>query len=62
MAKFNVNIKEVHTMTVEVEAESSQDARSKVNDMLANEDEKIPFDHLEYSHTMPPEDWTVEKL
>ena len=62
MAKYSVKIKEVHTITVELEAESSQDARSKVNDMLANQDDKIPFDLLEYSHTMPPEDWTVDKI
>jgi hypothetical protein len=58
--KFTVNIVEVHHLPVEVEAENAQDARELVNEMLANEDEKINFDGLVYYHTMPMDRWPVQ--
>jgi len=59
MAKFRVSIQEVHSLPVEVEAETAAEARTKVNDMLANNDEGIDFDGLVYSHTLEPEHWKV---
>ena len=59
--KYIVNIVEVHHLPVEVEANSPEEARELVNDMLSEEDEKINFDGLEYSHTMQMDSWPVEK-
>lgn len=58
--KYIVQIKEVHNLAVPVEASSENEARKIVNDWLASQDDKIPFDELTYSHTMPSCDWTVE--
>ena len=58
--KYIVNIVEVHYLPVEVEANSPEEARELVNDMLFEEDEKINFDGLEYSHTMQMDSWPVE--
>ena len=61
MPKFIVNIVEVHHLPVEVESNSPEQARELVNDMLSEEDEKINFDGLVYSHTMQMDSWPVEK-
>jgi hypothetical protein len=58
--KYIVNIVEVHHLPVEVEANSPVEAKKLVNEMLANEDEKIDFDGLVYSHTMGMSSWPVE--
>ena len=60
--KYIVNIKEVHNLPVEIEANSPQEAKEKVADMLANDDGSINFDLLEYSYTEDVEDWNVEKV
>lgn len=56
--KFIVNIREVHILPVEVEAENETDAREKANDKLSTSD--VNFDALEYSHTEGPEKWEVQ--
>jgi hypothetical protein len=56
--KFHVMIREVHVQTVEVEAESEQKAIEKVQE---GEGEYLE-DSLEYSHTLEPDCWTVEKI
>ena len=47
---------------MEIEANSPQEAKEKVADMLANDDGSINFDLLEYSYTEDVEDWNVEKV
>ena len=59
--KYIVSIVEVHHLPVEVEANSPEEARNLVNDMLSEEDEKINFDGLVYSHTMQMDSWPVEE-
>ena len=61
MNKYIVQIKEVHNLPVEVEADSPEQARELVNEMLSEEDEKINFDGLMYSHTMQMDSWPVER-
>lgn len=55
--KYLVGIREVHINTVEVEAETPAEARMKANEMICSGCEC----DLEYSHTLDPELWTVEK-
>lgn len=57
MATYHVIIKEIHTASVSVEAESAADARSKVSDMIL--DDNID---TQYDYTTPPEEWTVHKM
>jgi hypothetical protein len=59
--KYIVSICEVHHLPVEVEADSPEQARELVNEMLSEEDEKINFDGLVYSHTMQMDSWLVEQ-
>jgi len=59
--KYSVLIQEVHYIPVEVEAENPTEARETVANWLANEDERINFDNLIYSHTNPPAEWPVEE-
>lgn len=62
MPKYIVQIQEVHYIPVEVEADSPAEAKKLVNEMLANEDDKINFDGLVYSHTMEMGSWPVENI
>lgn len=55
MPKFEVEIREVHVITVPVEAADENEARDKVSAML--EDDLIEEHTLVYSHTMEPWDW-----
>ena len=56
MAKFRVQVPEVHYQTVEIEAESPGQAVSLVNDGEGN----YLDDHLEYSHPLDTtERWVV---
>jgi hypothetical protein len=57
--KYIVQVKEVHAVELEIEAESSAEARTKANEML--HEEEYMGQELEYSHTMEPEEWTVEE-
>jgi hypothetical protein len=60
--KYKVNIKEIHYLEVEIEADSPQSAKQKVSDAYSGIDsEIIDFDELAYSHTLPVEDWTVSE-
>ncbi len=59
MKTFIVNVKEVHNLPVPVEANTPEEAKSKVEDMLAAA--TANYDVLEYSHTMPPTSWNVEE-
>jgi len=55
MKKYLVGIREVHVNTVEVLAESEEEAKMKCRDGEFDEIE------LEYSHTLDPDLWTVEE-
>jgi len=57
MNKFTVNVKEVHTLPVEVEANNADEAREIAKTMIA--DCTADFDVLEYSHTLPSSEWEV---
>lgn len=59
MRKFNVIVKEVHTRTIEVEAETATEAIEKANNVIEEGENEI---NLEYSHTMDCSDWDVEEL
>lgn len=62
MPKFEVDIKEVHVITVPVEAADEEDARDKVEAMLENDDDLIEEHTLVYSHTMEPYEWPVRQV
>lgn len=55
MAKFYVTIKEVHDVTVEVEAEDEDGARDAASDLIHNDEAETT-----YSYTFDPDDWYVE--
>lgn len=57
MPKFEVEIREVHVITVPVEAADENEARDKVNAMLENDDDLTEEHTLVYSHTMEPWEW-----
>jgi hypothetical protein len=59
MPKFIVNVKEVHNLPVEIVAETPEQAKDIVCDMIANA--TLDFDVLEYSHTLPSLEWEVKK-
>ena len=48
-------------MEVPVDASSEEEARSKVSEWLAETNDNIPYDLLEYSHTEDVCKWGVEK-
>lgn len=58
--KYKVHVKEVHILTFEVEADNDQDAKMLANDIINNED--ISRFSIEYSHTLPIEDWGVNEI
>lgn len=53
---FNVGIREVHVTTFEIEAESPEAAMEIAKQRKGREVMS------EYSHTLDPETWTVEKI
>ena len=55
--KFKVQVKEVHIMTIGVEADSVDDAKEKVNNMIAEGDSE----ETTYLYPMHPDGWNVEK-
>lgn len=55
MARFAVDIKEVHYATVIVEAETVEEARRLAQERL-EEGEEL---QVEYSHTLDPDEWPV---
>ncbi len=52
MKKFRVRVYEIHSFDVEVEANSADEAKEKVNESLMDIDNAA-----EYSHTLESEDW-----
>lgn len=59
--KFEVRVFEVHSYTVEVEADDQYDAKAKVNDMLCKD--TLPEKPVvEFSHTMDTEHWDVGEV
>lgn len=54
--KFLVKIKEVHSATLEIEADSEEEAFEKAS-------EKIAEDYVEtqYDYTLDQEEWTITK-
>ena len=62
MPKFEVDIQEVYTITVQVDADTPEDAREKTNNMLEEGGEFYNSHPAEYSHTMDTYDWTVRQV
>ena len=56
MATYHVGIREVHINTVEVEADTPEEAKKKARESQA--DSIL----LEYSHTLDPDTWSVSKV
>lgn len=56
--KYNVQIYEVHTISVDVEADSEDDAKSKAMDKLESSDTL----DIEYSHTLEQDEWVVSDI
>jgi len=54
--KFIVQVREVHINSISVEADSPEDAIDLVRD--GDADDSIS---LEYSHTLDPDNWSVEE-
>lgn len=54
--RLEVSIKEVHTVTVHLEADSLEEALSLANDII---EEGYDALDLEYSHTLDKDQWTV---
>lgn len=54
---FRVNVREVHIQGYLVKAASEKAAKQKVVDGGGD----LCDDSFEYSHTLDPEDWTVEE-
>lgn len=55
--KYKVLIREVHIQPYSVEAEDEKEAKA----IVSNGEGSIIEEELEYSHTLDPETWTVEK-
>lgn len=53
--KYYVDVREIHIQTVEIEADSPEQAITRV----AEGDGSYLDGRLEYSHTLPPDTWTV---
>jgi len=58
MDKYYVSIAEVHYRTIEVSAECEEEAIDLAKAVSENAGDEIL---LEYSHTMKPDMWMVEK-
>ncbi len=58
MARFAVDIKEVHYATIVVEAKSAAEALCMAQEELENGKELS----VEYSYTLDPDEWTVTRL
>ena len=59
MPKFHVGIREVHVVTVEVDAKDESEALRKAGRTL---EEGVDEIDSEYSHTLDPDVWTVEEV
>jgi hypothetical protein len=55
MKKYIVGVKEVHIVSIEVEANSKEEALEKAEGMI----EEVQNSQPEYSHTADPDEWTV---
>ena len=59
MTKFNVIVKEVHTRTITVKADSKEEAIEKANNIIEEGEDDI---NLEYSHTLDTDEWDIEEV
>lgn len=59
MPKYHVGIREVHVVTVSVEAKSEEEALKKAGSIL---EEGLDEIDQEYSHTLDPDTWSVERV
>ena len=65
MTKYQVEIKEVHTRIINVEAESEQDAQVKAEEVLdcgVNQDGTDLDESAEYDYTLERDEWNVWKV
>lgn len=60
MAKYQVDVYEVWTRCMTVEAESEDEAKEKANKEIESGGDSM--DCFDYSHTLDMNDWNVEKL
>lgn len=57
MFKFVTDVKEVHSIPVEVEAKTVEEALQKAAEASRNGD--LDYDNMEFSHTLDPATWNV---
>lgn len=63
MPKFIVQVQEVHTISVTVEAEDEQAAQAAAEEVVTdgiNQDGSDLNDESKYSHTLSRDEWPVE--
>jgi len=58
MTNFIVNVREVHVQGVEIKAKNKKEAITKVE----NGEGEYLNNHLDYSHTLEIDTWTVDKI
>lgn len=61
--KYLVKIREVHTVSIEVDAADADEALVEAHQILEEgESEKHPLLKSEYEYTLDQEDWSVEEV
>ncbi len=60
MKKYRVSIPEVHHVTLELEADSEDEAKQQAN--RAIEEGLLDAYDIEYSHTMDLDEWSVTEM
>lgn len=53
--KYRVQIREIHYVSIDVEADNEEEAKVKASDYLWDNNDL----EVEYSHTTEPEEWPV---
>lgn len=57
MYKFVIDVKEVHTVPVKVDAKTVEEALQKA--MQATRNGELDYEHMEFSQTLDPATWNV---
>jgi hypothetical protein len=61
MREYQVQIKEYHTMTVTIEAQSAAQAREIVEQRYNNSDYTLDADHFQGVLFVSPKNWDLER-